>query len=78
MTKRYNQCPYCNKRIVFNIEMIDIDQSLYPAPVYILHKDESCNKISTFYVDSLLRVSYKELGKKKSITGSEIKILETL
>ena len=52
MTKRYNYCPYCNKRIVFKIEMKDIDQSLYPAPVYIFHKDESCNKISTFYVDS--------------------------
>lgn len=78
MPKRYNYCPYCNKRIVFKIEMEDIDHSLFPAPIYILHKDESCNKTSTFYVDSLLQVSYKELGKKKSLTGSEIKILETI
>ncbi len=78
MTTRYNYCPYCNKRIVFKIEKEDIDQSLYPAPVYILHKDESCNKTSTFYVDSLLRVSYKELGKKKSITGRDIKTIETI
>jgi DNA-directed RNA polymerase subunit RPC12/RpoP len=78
MTTRYNYCPYCNERIVFKIEKEDIDQSLYPAPVYILHKNKSCNKISTFYVDSLLRVSYKELGKKQSLTGCEIKIIETL
>jgi len=78
MVLRYNYCPYCEQRIVFKIEMEDIDQSLYPAPVYILHKDNSCGKISTFYVDSLLRVSYKELGKKKSINGSEIKIIETI
>jgi len=32
--------------------------------VYIVHDDESCGKLSTFYVDSLLRVSYKELEKK--------------
>ncbi|MHA1291185.1 MAG: hypothetical protein ACTSQJ_00795 [Promethearchaeota archaeon] len=41
-----------------------IDSSCYPAPAYILHKDTSCNKLSTFYFDSLLRVSYKELEKK--------------
>ena len=64
MVNRYNYCPHCEKRILFTIEMKDIDQSQYPAPVYILHKDDACNKISTFYVDSLLRVSYKELEKK--------------
>jgi len=74
----YNTCPYCNQRIIFKIGLSDIDQSHYPAPVYLHHKDDNCDKISTFYVDSLLRVSYKELGKKKSITGREIKILETI
>jgi len=42
--------------------MEDIDTGQYPAPVYIIC--HSCNKLSTFYVDSLLRVSYKELEKK--------------
>jgi hypothetical protein len=42
--------------------MEDINSSQYPAPVYILCK--SCKKLSTFYLDSLLRVSYKELDKK--------------
>jgi hypothetical protein len=42
--------------------MKDIDPTQYPAPVYI--KCGSCNKLSTFYVDSLLRISYKELEKK--------------
>ncbi|MHA1148399.1 MAG: hypothetical protein ACTSR8_09145 [Promethearchaeota archaeon] len=65
MVVRYNSCPHCEKRIIFQIEMEDINPNQYPAPVYILHKDESCNKLSTFYVDSLLRVSYKELEKKK-------------
>ncbi|TXT59750.1 MAG: hypothetical protein BAJALOKI2v1_170004 [Promethearchaeota archaeon] len=64
MVKRYNYCPHCNSRIVFKIEKEDIDTSIYPAPVYIVHDDESCGNLSTFYVDSLLRVSYKELEKK--------------
>ena len=60
----YNYCPHCNQRIVFKISLEDIDTSQYPAPAYIIHKDETCNKLSTFYFDSLLRVSYKELEKK--------------
>jgi len=64
MVHRYNTCPHCEQRIIFKIEMANIDESQYPAPVYIVHKDESCGKLSTFYVDSLLRVSYKELEKK--------------
>jgi len=73
MPLRFNSCPHCNRRIVFTIEIGDIDSSQYPAPVYILHKDASCGKLSTFYVDSLLRVSYKELEKKPG----GIKTLET-
>ena len=60
----YNSCPFCSKRIMFKISSDDIDTSQYPAPAYVLHKDESCNKLATFYFDSLLRVSYKELEKK--------------
>lgn len=71
MPLRFNICPHCNKKIIFNIEMKDIDSSQYPAPVYIVCK--SCNKLSTFYVDSLLRVSYKELDKKPGA----IKTIET-
>ncbi|MBY8987083.1 MAG: hypothetical protein KGD61_01415 [Candidatus Lokiarchaeota archaeon] len=74
MPLRFNSCPHCNQRIVFSIDESDIDSSKYPAPVYILHKSESCGKISTFYVDSLLRVSYWELEKK---TGAN-KTLETI
>jgi hypothetical protein len=73
MPLRFNTCPHCNKRIVFQIEKEDIDPSHYPAPVYIKHTNDSCGKISTFYVDSLLRVSYKELEKKPG----GIKNLET-
>ena len=64
MVNRYNTCPFCNQKIIFEIELKDINQGQYPAPVYILHDDESCGKLATFYVDSLLRVSYKELEKK--------------
>ena len=74
MPLRFNSCPHCNQRIVFKIEEKDIDSSKYPAPVYILHKNELCGKISTFYVDSFLRVSYKELEKK----SGAIKTLETI
>ena len=70
----FNTCPHCNQKIVFKIEKEDIDSSQYPAPVYIHHIDESCNKISTFFVDSLLRVSYKELEKK----AGAIKTIDTL
>lgn len=62
MPLRFNFCPHCNNKITFRIEMEDIDSSQYPAPVYILCK--SCKKLSTFYLDSLLRVSYKEPDKK--------------
>ena len=62
MVKRFNFCPHCNKKIMFEIEMNDINSSQYPAPVYILCKN--CNKLSTFYVDTFLRVSYVELTKK--------------
>ena len=78
MPLKFNFCPHCNNKISFKIEMDDIDPSNYPAPVYIHHKDESCNKISTFYMDSRLQVSYKELEKKKSITGREIKTIKTI
>jgi len=62
MPIRFNFCPNCSKKIIFEIEMEDIDSSQYPAPVYIVCK--SCKKLSTFYVDSHLRVSYIELEKK--------------
>ncbi|MFX0030977.1 MAG: hypothetical protein ACFE8B_17315 [Candidatus Hermodarchaeota archaeon] len=62
MPLRFNICPHCENKIVFKIEMKDIDPAQYPAPVYILCN--SCKKLSTFYVDSLLRISYKELEKK--------------
>ncbi|MFX1376024.1 MAG: hypothetical protein ACFFA0_09450 [Promethearchaeota archaeon] len=71
MPLRFNFCPHCNSQIRFSIEMEDIDSNQYPAPVYIICK--SCKKLSTFYVDSLLRVSYKELSKKPG----GIKTIET-
>ena len=64
MPLRFNTCPHCNQRIVFKIEEDDIDSSQYPAPIYIFHNVQDCGKTSTFFVDSLLRVSYKELEKK--------------
>ena len=74
MPLRFNSCPYCNERIVFRIDEKDVNPSQYPAPVYIQHVSESCGKTSTFYVDSLLRVSYKELEKKPGA----IKTLKTI
>jgi len=74
MPLRFNSCPHCNQRIIFKIEENDINSSKYPAPVYILHKSELCGKTSTFYVDSFLRVSYKELEKKSGAN----KTLETI
>ncbi|UCC20908.1 MAG: hypothetical protein JSV62_06410 [Promethearchaeota archaeon] len=62
MPLRFNFCPFCNEKIIFEIDMKDINSSHYPAPVYIQCK--LCKKTSTFYVDSLLRVSYIELDKK--------------
>ena len=73
MPFRYNYCPHCNKKIVFRIEESDINHNRYPAPGYIIHIDEACGKLSTFYFDSLLRVSYKELDKKPG----GIKTIET-
>ena len=73
MPLRFNTCPYCNQRIVFKIDEKDVNPSQYPAPIYIHHTSEACGKTSTFYVDSLLRVSYKELEKK----SGAIKTLKT-
>ena len=71
MPLRFDFCPHCNSKIIFRIEMEDIDSKQYPAPVYIICN--SCKKLSTFYVDSLLRISYKELEKKPGA----IKTIET-
>ncbi|MGB5911954.1 MAG: hypothetical protein WBH31_12240 [Promethearchaeia archaeon] len=73
MPLSFNTCPHCNRKIIFKIEKEDIDTSQYPAPIYVHHNDKSCGKLSTFYVDSLLRVSYKELEKK----AGAIKTIET-
>jgi hypothetical protein len=62
MPLKFNTCPHCREKIIFKIEVLDIDSSHYPAPVYIICTN--CTKLSTFYVDSLLRISYKELEKK--------------
>lgn len=64
MPRRFNYCPFCKNKIEFTIQKTDIDNSRYPAPVYIEHDDPECGKIATFYVDSLLRISYKETEKK--------------
>lgn len=73
MPLRFNYCPHCNEHITFRIENTDIDQDFYPAPVYMICNH--CDKLSTFYVDSNLRVSYKELekkpGGKSTITASK-------
>ncbi|TFG00359.1 MAG: hypothetical protein EU541_02465 [Promethearchaeota archaeon] len=74
MPFRFNFCPQCGKKIIFFIEEKDINTGEYPAPVYIHHNDDSCGKVSTFYVDSLLRVSYTSTEKKPGA----ITTLETL
>ncbi|MBY9014614.1 MAG: hypothetical protein KGD68_02885 [Candidatus Lokiarchaeota archaeon] len=74
MPLRFNTCPYCNQRIVFRIDEKDVNTARYPAPIYIHHTSKSCGKTSTFYVDSLLRVSFKELEKK----SGAIKTLKTI
>ena len=73
---KFNTCPHCNQKITFEIELEDIDNTHFPAPVYISCR--SCNQLSTFYVDSKLQVSYKELGIKKSIMNAKIKTIKTL
>ncbi len=74
MVYRFNVCPHCQQKIVYKIELSDIDTKQYPAPIYIHHKSTSCNKTSTFYMDSLLRTSYIELEKKPGA----LKTIETL
>ncbi len=78
MPLKFDFCPYCQRKIVFNLTEADIDTAHYPSPIYIHHTDKTCNKTSTFYVDSLLRVSYKELEKKESITGNKVKTVNTI
>ena len=72
---KFNTCPNCSEKITFKIELTDITNH-FPAPVYISCK--LCNQISTFYMDSRLQVSYKELGTKKSIANAKIKTIKTI
>ena len=72
---KFNTCPSCNQKILFKIELEDIDTNYYPAPVYISCK--LCNQTSTFYMDSRLQVSYKELGIKKSKMTTKIKTIKS-
>jgi hypothetical protein len=72
---KFNTCPNCNKKITFEIELDDIDTNHFPAPIYISCK--FCNHLSTFYMDSRLQVSYKELGTKKSKVNAKIKTIKT-
>lgn len=74
MPLKFDFCPHCQKKIIFKLEEEDIDARIFPAPVYVLHRDASCNKLTTFYVDSLLRISFKEIGRKRG----GIKTIETV
>ena len=74
MPLKVDYCPHCQKQIIFKLEAEDIDASLFPAPVYVHHSDASCNKLATFYVDSLLRISFKENERK----SGGIKTIETI
>ncbi|MBY9006713.1 MAG: hypothetical protein KGD63_08145 [Candidatus Lokiarchaeota archaeon] len=64
MTLKFNSCPHCGQQIVFKVNFNDIDNSRFPAPIYIHHNNEQCGKISTFFLDSRLQVSYKDRDKK--------------
>jgi len=75
---RFNYCPHCEQRIAFRVDMENIDSSRYPAPIYIIHREKACKKLSTFYLDSGLHVSYTELEKKKSKTKKKVKTIKTL
>ncbi len=51
-------CPHCQNQIRFKIDTNDIDHTFrYPAPIYIKHANGKCNKTSTCYLDSELRIS---------------------
>jgi hypothetical protein len=67
-------CPHCNKRVFIRIEESDISPVIYPAPVWVIHKNGICDKLSTYYVDSKLGVSYIAPEKK----DGAIKTLEAL
>jgi len=74
MVLKVSSCPHCNSKIFFRIELSDINTERFPAPVYIVHKNGKCDKTSTFYVDSKLRISYSTKEKK----AGAIKILNTI
>jgi hypothetical protein len=74
MVLKVGICPHCDSRIFLRIELSDINPEKFPAPVYVLHKNGICDKISTFYVDSKLRISYSTKEKKEGA----MKTLETI
>jgi len=74
MVLKVSSCPQCEKKIFFRIELSDITTERFPAPVYIVHKNGICDQLSTFYVDSKLRISYSTKEKKEGA----IKTLHTI
>ena len=65
MPLKVSECPHCNARIFIKIEESDINPVKFPAPVYVIHKNGVCDKLSTVYVDSQLRISYSSPEKKE-------------
>lgn len=74
MALKISYCPHCNSKVFFRIELSDINPERFPAPVYIIHKTGMCNMLSTFYLDSKLRISYSTKEKKEG----GIKTLDTI
>ena len=69
-------CPHCNKKMLFTISQNDIDLSgKQPAPLYVKHSSKICQKSSTIYLDSELRIS---LIDKAIEDGSKWKFVKSI
>lgn len=73
-------CPHCNKKMLFTITSDDVDLSSgkLPAPLYVKHSSKICQKTTTVYLDSDLRISLMDKGIEDGSKWKFVKSVNSL
>lgn len=73
-------CAHCNKKMLFTITSDDVDltSGKLPAPIYVKHSLENCEKTSTIYLDSELHISLIDKGIEDGSKWKFVKSINSL
>ena len=73
-------CPHCNKKLLFTISFNDVDltSGKLPAPLYVKHSSKVCEKTTTIYLDSELRISLMDKGVQDGSKWKFVKFIDSL